>query len=114
MKTWKIADIWTFIKNSFAAILKGEFLLRLNVGRYFAHIVYTFFLFAMVIWLSLMIETSMAKVEKNKTTLRELEIQHSQKTFEVVKLSRRSQVESELKRLGSNVGEPQKPATVLK
>lgn len=68
----------------------------------------------MVIWLSLMIETSMAKVEKNKATLRELEIQHSQKTFEVVKLSRRSQVESELKRLGSNVGEPQKPATVLK
>lgn len=114
MKTWKIADIWTFIKNSFAAILKGEFLLRLNVGRYFAHIVYTFFLFAMVIWLSLMIETSMAKVEKNKATLRELEIQHSQKTFEVVKLSRRSEVESKLKRLGSNVGEPQKPATVLK
>lgn len=114
MKTWKIADIWTFIKNSFTAILKGEFLLRLNVGRYFAHIVYTFFLFAMVIWLSLMIETSMAKVEKNKAILRELEIQHSQKTFEVVKLSRRSEVESELKRLGSNVGEPQKPATVLK
>lgn len=114
MKTWKIADIWTFIKNSFTAILKGEFLLRLNVGRYFAHIVYTFFLFAMVIWLSLMIETSMAKVEKNKAILRELEIQHSQKTFEVVKLSRRSEVESELKRMGSNVGEPQRPATVLK
>ena len=114
MKTWKIADIWTFIKNSFTAILKGELLLRLNIGRYFVHIVYTFFLFAMVIWLSLMIETSMAKVEKNKAILRELEIQHSQKTFEVVKLSRRSEVESELKRLGSNIGEPQKPATVLK
>lgn len=114
MKTWKIADIWTFIKNSFTAILKGEFLLRLNIGRYFVHIVYTFFLFAMVIWLSLMIETSMAKVEKNKAILRELEIQHSQKTFEVVKLSRRSEVENELKRLGSNIGEPQKPATVLK
>lgn len=114
MKTWKIADIWTFIKNSFTAILKGEFLLRLNIGRYFVHIVYTFFLFAMVIWLSLMIETSMAKVEKNKAILRELEIQHSQKAFEVVKLSRRSEVESELKRLGSNIGEPQKPATVLK
>lgn len=114
MKTWKIADIWTFIKNSFTAILKGEFLLRLNIGRYFVHIVYTFFLFAMVIWLSLMIETSMAKVEKNKAILRELEIQHSQKTFEVVKLSRRSEVESELKRMGSNIGEPQKPATVLK
>lgn len=114
MKTWKIADIWTFIKNSFKAILKGEFLLRLNIGRYFAHIVYTFFLFAMVIWLSLMIETSMAKVEKNKAVLRELEIQHSQKSFEVVKLSRRSQVESELKRMGSNIGEPQRPAVELK
>ena len=40
MKTWKIADIGLFFKNSIQAILKGEFLLRLNIGRYFVHIAY--------------------------------------------------------------------------
>lgn len=113
MKTWKLADIWTLIKNSFVAVLKGEFLLRLNIGRYFVHIVYTFFLFALVIWVSIMIEATMAKVEQNKKELKELEIAHSQKTFEVVSLSRRSEVDRMLKDMGSKVTEAEKPATVL-
>lgn len=111
---WKPSDLWTLLKNSFRAILKGQFLLRLNIGRFFINIIYTFFLFAMVIWFSLMIETTMAKVEKNKAELRELEIEHSQKTFEVVKLSRRSSVEKMLIDLGSNVGEAESPANVIK
>ena len=113
-KTWKIQDIGTWLKNSFRAILKGEFLLRLDVGRYFIHIVYTFFLFAMIIWISLMIEGTMNKVERNKATLRELEIIHTQKTFEVVSLSRRATVNSMLQQMGSKVTEPQNPAIVLK
>lgn len=114
MKTWKIADIGLFIKNSFKAVLKGEFLLRLNIGRYFIHIAYTFLLFGLVIWFSLMIETTMSKVEKNKAVLQELEIVHSQKVFEVVNVSRRSSVEEMLGKLGSNVKEAEKPATVVK
>ena len=39
MKTWKISDIGVLLKNSFTAIMKGEFLLRLNVGKYFIHII---------------------------------------------------------------------------
>lgn len=114
MKKIKFSDIWSFIKNSAIAILKGQFLLRLNIGRYFVHIVYTFFLFAMAIWLSLRIETSMAKVEKNKHELKELEIIHSQKTFDAVRLSRRSEVAAMLKEIGSEVNEAEKPATTLK
>ena len=114
MKTWKIADIGLFIKNSFKAVLKVEFLLRLNIGRYFIHIAYTFLLFGLVIWFSLMIETTMSKVEKNKAVLQELEIVHSQKVFEVVNVSRRSSVEEMLGELGSNVKEAEKPATVVK
>ena len=114
MKTWKIADIGLFIKNSFKAVLKGEFLLRLNIGRYFIHIAYTFLLFGLVIWCSLMIETTMSKVEKNKAVLKELEIVHSQKVFEVVNVSRRSTVEQMLGELGSQVKEAEKPATVVK
>lgn len=113
MKTWKIADIGKFFKNSFVAILKGEFLLRLNVGRYFVHIAYTFFLFGMIIWLSLMIETTMSKVEKNKAVLKELEIVHSQKVYEVVNVSRRSSVEKMLSDMGSSVKEAEQPAILL-
>ena len=112
-KTWKIADIGVFLKNSLVAILKGEFLLRLNVGRYFIHIAYTFFLFALVIWISLMIDNTQSKVEKNKRTLQELEIAHSQKTYEIVSLSRRSTVNAMLQEMGSNVQEAQQPATRL-
>ncbi len=113
-KTWKIQDIGTWLRNSFRAILKGEFLLRLDVGRYFVHIVYTFFLFAMIIWISLMIEGTMNKVERNKAILRELEIVHTQKTFEVVSISKRSSVNDLLQQMGSKVTEPQAPATILK
>lgn len=113
-KAWRIQDLGTWLKNSFRAILRGEFLLRLNVGRYFIHIVYTFFLIAMIIWISLMIESTMTKVEKGKAELRELEIVHTQKTFDVVKLTRRSSINEMLQQMGSKVTEPQQPATQLK
>ena len=113
-KTWRIQDLGTWLKNSVRAILRGEFLLRLNVGRYFIHIVYTFFLIAMIIWISLMIESTMTKVEKGKAELRELEIVHTQKTFDVVKLTRRSSINEMLQQMGSKVTEPQQPATQLK
>ena len=113
-KTWKIQDLLKWLRNSFRAILKGEFLLRLDVGRYFVHIVYTFFLFAMVIWISLLIEGTMNKVERTKAVLRELEIVHTQKTFEVVSISKRSSVNAMLQQMGSKVTEPQAPATILR
>lgn len=114
MKTWKLADIGLFFKNSITAVLKGEFLLRLNVGRYFIHIAYTFLLFGLIIWFSLMIETTMSKVEKNKAVLKELEIVHSQKVFEVVNISRRSSVEQMLGEMGSKVKEAEQPAIIVK
>ena len=109
-----MADVGAFFKNSFIAVLKGEFLLRLNIGQYFVHIVFTFLLFGITIWLSLMIETTMAKVERNKATLKELEIVHNAKTFEVVSLSRRSTVQEMLESMGSEVAQPTEPATTLK
>lgn len=112
-KTWKIQDLGKGLKNSLRAMLKGEFLLRLNIGRYFIHIVYTFFLIAMVIWISLMIEGTMTKVERGKVELRELEIIHTQKTFDMVKLTRRSSINEMLQQMGSKVTEPQEPATRL-
>lgn len=114
MSSWKIADIGRFFGNIFKAIIKGELLLRLNVGRYFVHIIYTFFVFIMIIWIGLGIEKTLSQVEKNKATITELEIAHSQKVYELASASRRSTVEATLKELGSKVGEPTKPATELK
>ncbi|MBP9997635.1 MAG: hypothetical protein KBS67_00150 [Bacteroidales bacterium] len=110
---WKLADLGNFFKNSFIAIIRSEFMVRINAGRYFVHIAYTFFLIGMIIWISLAIDTTMAKVEKNKNVLKELEIEHNQKTFEVVSLSRRSTVLQSLQNCGSQVTEPEKPAYVL-
>lgn len=111
---WKLADIGATLKDSFNAMLRGEFLMTLNVGRFFVHIAYTFLLFVAIIWISLAIENTMAQVESNKKVIKELEIVHSQKTFEVVSLSRRSTVDGMLQEMGSKVSEPTKPATVLK
>ncbi len=114
MKVWKLSDIRTLLKNVFMAVMKGEFLLRLNVGKYFIHIIYTFFLFGMVIWTSLAIETTMAKVEQGKAVLKELEIANAQKYYDLAKAGGRYNVAQRLKTMGSEVGEADKPATEMK
>ena len=113
MKVWRLSDINSLLKNVFHAVMKGEFLLRLNVGKYFIHIIYTFFLFGMVIWTSLAIETTMAKDERNKAVLKELEIANAQKYYDLAKASGRYDVEQRLKSMGSEVGEARKPATEM-
>lgn len=110
---WSLADLGTLLKNSISAVLKGEFLLRLNVGRYFIHIMYTFLLIGISIWISLMIETSLTTVEKNKETLKEMEILYSEKSFDVATLGRRSTISRMLESMGSPVCEPEKPAMTI-
>ena len=111
---WKVQDVGRLLKESFKAILHGQFLLRLNIGRYFIHIVWTFFLFGMLIWFSLGVDSTLAKVEKNQAEIRELEIEHANLEFELRSLNRRAALEDMLRQSGSKVTEAQKPATVLK
>lgn len=103
-----------FIKNSFTATLRGEFLLRLRFDRWFLHIIYFFILCTMTIWLTLEIEQTMLNEEKNKARLEELKIYHAQKTCELVSLDRLSTVERLLKEKGSKLEIPEKPADRLK
>jgi len=105
-----LKKIWDAIRNGFVAILHGELLLRLRFDKYFPHIIYTFFLMWMMIWMSMKIENTMVKVEKNKTTLNDMKIYHAQKTVEVVSLDRISTVEDLLRKSGSDVDIPVKPA----
>ena len=63
-RKWKVSDIWEGLKNGFSAIITGNLLLRLNAGKYFIHIAYTFLLFWILIFESLMAENALSKVEK--------------------------------------------------
>ena len=111
---WKVQDLGRLLKETVNAILHGQLLMRLNIGRYFVHIVYTFFLFAMLIWMSICVDSTLAKVENNQLALKELEIQHSNLEFELRTLNRRVAIEEMLEKSGSKVTEPSVPATVLK
>jgi len=108
--SWKIEDIGRLLKNSFQAIIRGHFLLRLEAGKFFIHILYTFFLFAMVIWLSLMIDDTLNRVERNNALIKELKIEEAQKEYDLMTLERRSRVEYLLRTMGSEVQAPGKPA----
>lgn len=109
MKT-DFSKIWEFLRNSFSATLRGEFLLRLRFDRWFLHIIYFFVLCALNIWLTLEIEQTMLNEQKNKARLEELKIYHAQKTCELVSLDRLSTVEEMLKKSGSKLTVPEKPA----
>ncbi|MCQ2177503.1 MAG: hypothetical protein MJY42_01290 [Bacteroidales bacterium] len=109
-----VKRIFSTIGNSLRAILKGEFLLRLGVTRYFSHIVFVFVLIAGVIWVSLLIDNSMNKVEKNRDRIRELATEHTMYKYELERRNDRETVTRTLEELGSEVKEPEKPATRLK
>ena len=112
-RKWKLSDLWELLRNGFSAIITGNLLLRLNAGKYFIHIAYTFLLFWILIFESLMEENALSKVEKNKAKIREMEIVYADKTFEVASMSRRSSVQKRLEAMGSQVQEPQRQARTL-
>lgn len=113
-RKWKISDAGRWLRNAFLAVLRGEFLLRLQVGRYFLHIIYTFFLMWISIWMSIKIEKTMTRVEANKEVIEELEIAHAQKTIDLVRLSKMSKVQQMLEEQGSSLTAPQEPAERIK
>ncbi len=111
---WTLQDIGRFLKDCFRSIIHGKFLLRMNVERYMIHIVLVFFLFAMAILFSFGVDNTLATLERNRHTIEELEIRRSKLEFELKTINRRAEVISILKEQGSKVGEPEKPATIIK
>jgi hypothetical protein len=113
-RKWKFADVGQWLKNAFFAMLKGEFLLRLNISKYFIHIIYTFLLFWVSIYLSLKIEKTMTRVETGRKALEDIEIAHTQKTIELVSMGRMSKVQDMLRAQGSTLDIPEEPAARIK
>ncbi len=113
-RKWKIGDIGRFLGNSAVATFKGELLLRLRADRWLGHIAFIVMIFMLLILFNIMVDSTLVKVEDNKDILHELEIQHTQKTYELVQIGRRSSVERLLEKSGSKVAEPTEPAKMLK
>ena len=96
------------------SIFTGEILLELGIDKFFFHIVYLFILIIAAVWISLKVDTTLTKVERNRKIISELEIYHAEVTSELVELGRLSTVEQHLKDLQSEVAMPQKPAIKIK
>lgn len=111
---WTLQDIGRYLKKCFLSIIHGKFLLQLNVEKYMIHIVLVFFLFAMAILFSFGVDNTLARMERNRHAIEELEIRRSKLEFELKTINRRAEVISILKEQGSKVGEPEEPATILK
>ena len=113
-RKWKIGDIFRLIGKGFLLIIRGEFIYKLKVEKYLPHIAYTFFLFAMAILFSMLVDMTMAKEEQNKEVIKELEVEYVEKSYELVKLDRRTTVDQILGKEGSKVREREKEVIVLR
>ncbi len=102
------------LRNSALAVLQGKFLLKLNVGKYMVHIIFCFFVFSIAIWLSMMVDLSLHKVEENYETIDDLQMINAQYRFELEELHRRGEIEKRLARMGSELHDARKPAAVIK
>ena len=87
--------------------------MRMHLDRYFIHIAYTFLLFWLVIVYSMMVQNTLAKVEKNRNAVNDLKIFHAQKTVKLVGFGRIDTIEDMLKKQGSDITLPEKPAARL-
>ena len=99
-------SVATVIKS----ILSGDILILLRVDRLLPYILFLFILGWVNIFLNYSIEQTMAKVENNKETLEYYKNDYANKTYEFVKAGRISSVKSMLKKNGSDVTTPEKPA----
>lgn len=99
-------SVATVIKS----ILSGDILMLLRVDRLLPYILFLFILGWVNIFLNYSIEQTMAKVENNKETLEYYKNDYANKTYEFVKAGRISSVKSMLKKNGSDVTTPEKPA----
>lgn len=112
-RKFRFSDLGRLLLNSLKAIFKGEFLLRLRLGDYLLHITWCFFIVALTIWLSLMIDKTMTKVERGKAILTEQKEEIAQREFELERITSRSAVLTKLEEMGSPLREPQQRAYIL-
>lgn len=101
------------ILNSVKAIFKGEFLLRLRIGDYFLHIAWCFCVAALTIWMSLLIDNTLTKVEKGKAIISKQENEIAEREFTLASMMNRRQIKISLEEMGSRLEDPKQRAIAL-
>lgn len=109
----KMKRVLLILKNSVLAILKGEFLLRLNAGKYYVHIIFVFLALGLAVWLNLAIDNALHQVEVGYSRIDDLKMINAQKRFETELLDSRAGTQKRLREMGSELAEPTTPATEI-
>lgn len=107
------ARLGKLLLNSIKAIFKGEFLLRLRIGDYFLHIAWCFCIVALTIWMSLLIDNTLTRVEKGKAVISRLESEIAEREFTLASIMNRRQIKISLEEMGSQLEEPRQRAITL-
>ena len=104
---------FAIFKNIVQAIIEGKLILRMHLNRHFMKILYCIFMCAVTIWVSLMIDSSLAKVKKNNDILKEQQYEIAIKSFDLSQIDCMTELEKNLQDMGSPVKRPEKPAIML-
>lgn len=100
-----------FLKNTVQSIFAGTFLLRLHITGHFAEILVCIMIAFFSIWVSMRIDNTLTQVKKNDAVLKEQRYQIDVRQYKLNRLDSRIQVEKSLENMGSDLRQPQKPAT---
>lgn len=92
------------------SITNGEFLLTLGLDRYIIHVIYTFLLFMLAIWIGIRVERTFIRVQENKKDLDSLKIANNNLHFLLEELNGTALIEQKLEENGSTLHRPAKPA----
>lgn len=101
------------LRNAIVAIGKGDFIVKMRVDRYFAHIIVIFLLCLCSMYLSFKAEQTMLRKERNKAEIETLKIRRSQMAVRIASMNRLTTVDAKLKEMGSELEAPQQPATEI-
>lgn len=100
--------------SKFAKVIKsftnGEFLLTIGLDRYIIHVIYTFLLIMLAIWIGIRVEKTFIRVQTNKKELNELKIRNYELNFLIEELNSTALIEQKLEEAGSTLHRPNKPA----
>lgn len=102
-----------YIAEFFVMVFKGQLIMNMHLERKFTQIAYTICLLIVIVLAGLVVDSQLVKVESNNRKLHDLEIIHTQKSYEYQRLYRQSTVSGMLRERGSAVDKPSKPAINL-
>ncbi len=100
-------------KKIIISLLNGRILQEIKADKIFPLIIFIFALAWVSILTRMMVQQKMNEVEKNKRLIKELKIEHAQKTIVLNSFNRISKIEALLKKQGSRLRPSNKPAYTL-